>query len=116
MKTLLLDRGAWDLCMDATGNVALASEPYAQVQDTASAVRLFAGELYYGPPSQGVPWFGEGLGRQFPSQLLKARIVAAALAVPGVTAARAFLASSGARGVSGQVQITTAAGQAVVSI
>ena len=43
-KTLLLDLNAWDLVLDSSGNIALASEPYSVVQDVASALRTFAGD------------------------------------------------------------------------
>ena len=48
--SLLLDLVNWDLCVDANGNIALCTEPYADVQDAACAIRLFAGELYYDTP------------------------------------------------------------------
>jgi hypothetical protein len=41
--TLLLDRAIWDLSLDANGNIAIATGPYAIAQDVASAVRR--GEL-----------------------------------------------------------------------
>lgn len=116
MDTLLLDRTAWDLCIDATGNIAVASDPYAIEQDVASAARLFQGELYYGPPAQGVPYFTEGLGRAFPTQLLKAAIVTQALTVPGVLSAQVFLITVADRGVGGQIQVQTSAGPLTVTL
>jgi hypothetical protein len=47
MKTLLLVTDKWDLCLDANGNIASAEPPYARAQDVASALRLFAAELWY---------------------------------------------------------------------
>jgi hypothetical protein len=41
----LLDRSTSDLALDASGNIAVASAPYALAHDAASAIRLFAGEL-----------------------------------------------------------------------
>lgn len=116
MRTLLLNRDGWDFCIDAAGNIAVASEPYSQVQDVASAARLFVGELYYGPAAQGVPYFEEALGQPVPTQLLKARIVAAAIAVPGVKSARCFLTSIVARAIGGQIQIETDAGASIVTL
>ncbi len=115
MDTLLLDRTAWDLCVDATGNIAMASDPYSVIQDVASACRLFVGELYYGPATRGIPYFTDAFGQQFPTQLLKARLVAAALAVPGVLTAQVFLTSLAKRAIGGQVQITTASGPLTVA-
>ena len=113
MRTLLLDRGPWDLCIDASNNIAMASEPYSIVQDVACAARLFTGELWYGG-ARGVPYFTDALGRYQPTQLVKAKIVEAALSVPGVRTARVFLTSLGDRRVGGQIQITTGAGPAVI--
>lgn len=116
MDTMLLDRSAWDLCVDATGNIARAGDFYSQVQDTASAARLFLGELYYGPPTRGVPYFTDAFGRRVPTQLLRARLVDAALAVPGVHGAQCFLSGVRGRTVTGQIHIQTAAGPAIVTI
>ena len=56
MNTLLLDASAWDLVLDANGDIALAAPPYAVAQDVASAISLFLGELWY-DTTQGVPYF-----------------------------------------------------------
>ena len=110
MDTLLLDRTAWDLAIDATGNIAMASDPYSLAQDVASACRLFLGELYFGPSKQGVPYFTDGLGRSFPTQLLRSKLVEQALTVPGVTGAKVYLTSASKRGVGGQIQFTDSDG------
>lgn len=115
MDSLLLDRGPWDLCLDAFNNIAKAGAPYATIQDVASAARLFVGELYYGPPTRGIPYRTEAAGRPYPTPLLKARIVAAAMAVPGVTGARCFLTKVENRAIGGQIQIETTAGPAIVN-
>lgn len=109
MKTLLLDTVAWDLVLDVHGDIAAASDPYARAQDAASAIRLFRGELWF-DTSKGVPYFSEILGKAPPLGLLKARLVQAALTVPGVKAARVVIASVSGRNVTGQVQVTDAAG------
>ena len=46
-QTLLLDPLKWDLVVDAAGNIAVASPPYALAQDAASSIKLFSGECYY---------------------------------------------------------------------
>jgi hypothetical protein len=38
MNTLFLNPGPWDLTLDASGNIALAAEPYSLAQDAASAI------------------------------------------------------------------------------
>lgn len=110
--TLLLDRTVWDLCLDAKGNIALASEPYSQAQDAASAVKLFAGELWY-DTTKGIPYFGQILGRPPPVQFMKAQFVAAALSVPGVVAAVCYLSSITGRQISGQLVLTNRTGAQV---
>ena len=112
MKTLYLVPDSWDLTLDSAGNIALASEPYALAQDAASAIKTFAGEVYYNT-LLGVPYFAEILGVAPPVELMKARFVEAALTVPGVVTAKAFIASIRHREVSGQVQVTAASGQTV---
>jgi len=104
MQTLLLDILTWDLAVDVAGNIAVASDPYAQAQDAASAIKLFEGELYY-DTSQGIPYFSQIFGYSPPVSLMKAYFVQAALAVPGVVKARCFITSYADRLVSGQVQI-----------
>lgn len=116
MDTLLLNRANWDLCIDARGNIAMATDNYAIIQDVASRVRLVTGELYYGPADDGVPYFTDGLGVYYPTQLLKSRIVAAALQVPGVTGAAVFLNSVVDRAITGQVQVQTAGGPLVITL
>ena len=108
-STLLLSRAPWDLCLDAAGNIAVATAPYALAQDAASAIRLFLGEGWY-DTTIGVPYFQQILG-QYPSvAFIKGELVAAALSVPGVTAASVFLTGLAHRKLTGQVQITDAAG------
>jgi hypothetical protein len=111
MKTLLLDPKTWGLLLDAQGNLALASDPYSLAQDAASAIRLVLGELWY-DVNQGVPWFSDVLGKRPPVSLIQAKLVEAALTVPGVTSAKVFISSIEGRLVRGQVQIVTDAGLA----
>lgn len=109
MQTLLLDVDTWDLTIDGAGNIAVASEPYALAQDAASAIKLFIGELYY-DTSQGIPYFEQIYGKSPPLSLMKAYFNEAALSVPGVVSAKTFITSWIDRVVTGQVQVTDAAG------
>lgn len=113
MNTLLLDQTRWDLCLDASGNIAMAAEPYAIAQDAASAMRLFLAELYYNT-ARGVPYLSQILGRFPPASIVKERMVRAALTVPGVTGALCNLTSLRNRTLSGQVLVTTATGTLTV--
>lgn len=109
MKTLLLDQGDWDLVLDLAGNIAVADAPYAVAQDVASAVRVFAGELWYST-QEGIPYFGQTLGAQLNLQFLRSQIEAAALRVPTVVSARCLFASLTDRVLTGQIQIIDATG------
>ena len=106
--TLLLDTLLWDLTLDASGNIAVATAPYQLAQDAASAIRLFQGELWY-DTTQGVP-YQNILAQNPPLSLLKQQLVDAALTVPDVVSAQCFIASVSGRGVTGQVQVTNSSG------
>jgi len=100
--TLLLTVDQWDLCLDAGGNIAVASPPYALAQDVASALRLVFGELWY-DDSKGVPYFDLVLGHTPPVNLFRQLMVDAALTVPGTVSAQCTITGFEDRTVSGQV-------------
>ncbi len=108
MNTIFLDAVEWDLRLDSAGNIAMASEPYSLAQDAASAIRTFLGEVYF-DTTLGVPWLTEILGHNPSLALLKARMVEAALTVPGISGAQCFLTAISHRRLTGQVQVTSAA-------
>lgn len=110
MDTLLLDVSRWDLVLDAAGNIARASRPYAVAQDVASAIRLFLAELWY-DTSKGVPYFQEVLGRTPALTEFQALMVDAALTVPGVVNVRCILSGFEGRTVTGQVVFTDDSGE-----
>lgn len=110
-NTLLLDQGAWDLVIDAAGNIAMASPPYALAQDVASAVRLFLGELWYDTP-KGIPYFEDVLGHLPPLTLLISYIEKAALTVPGVVSAQCIISAFDSRQISGEIQFIDETGAA----
>lgn len=110
-STLLLDTLTWDLVIDLNGNIAKADEPYALAQDAASAIKLFQGELWYNVVP-GTPYWTQVLGQAPPPiSLMKAAFEKAALTVPNVVAARAFITSFTHRTIGGQVQVSSKAGQ-----
>lgn len=113
--TLLLDRDGWDCALDASGNIARATEPYSQVQDAASAVRVFEGEAYFNT-TLGVPYWTDVLGRHQPTQIMRARAQQAALTVPGVIDATAVLVTLPNRTLGGQIQIRTATGELGITL
>lgn len=105
MNTLLLDRTAWDLVLDAAGNIAMASNPYAVVQDVASAIKLFKGELFYNK-APGVPYWQDILGHRPPLALVREHVQRAALTVPGVSGALCTLTKFDDRALEGYVEVT----------
>ncbi len=109
MKTLLLDRTAWDLVLDANGDIAVAADPYALAQDVASAIRTFLGEQWY-DKKQGMPYWQSILGKQPPVALVKAQVEQVARTVEGVASAQAIIVSTAGRTIFGQVQVTDTAG------
>lgn len=113
MQTLLLDGVTWDLLVDAAGNIALASDPYSIAQDVASALKAWAGEVYY-DTTLGVP-YQNILGQQPPASYVKTQMIAQAKTVPEVTGAVCFLQALEDRTLGGQVQVTTAA-NGVISV
>lgn len=110
MKTLLLDNTEWDLLLDAAGNLAIAIDPYALAQDVASALKLFAAELWY-DTSKGIPYFQDVLGRTPPVTFFQELMVAAAMSVPGVVSAECTIQAFENRTVTGQVLFRTSTGQ-----
>lgn len=109
MDTLYLN-SSWDLCLDLSGNIAQAASPYALAQDAAAAIRTFVGECWY-DATQGTPYWTQTLGQAPPLELVRAGLLAAALTVPEVVAARVYFSGFVGRVLTGQVQITNAAGE-----
>ena len=110
-NTLLLDQSAWDLVLDASGNIALAQPPYALAQDVASAVRTFLGELWY-DTTQGVPYWTQILGKLPSSSLLIELINQQVLSVSGVVSSQTTVTSFSptTREVAGQIQFVDSSG------
>ena len=112
--TLLLDVVTWDLVLDASGNIAIATPPYSLAQDVATSVRTMLGEVWYNQ-SLGVP-YKQILGvAPVPLVLLKAQCVAAAETVPGVYNAAMTVSGFVNRILTGQIAFTDASGNAFVA-
>lgn len=112
--TLYLSPDTWDLALDSSGNIAVAANPYELAQDSASAIRTFLGECWY-DTTVGVPYWSQILGKWPPIELVKARIAQAAMTVPGIVAAKVYIASMNNRTVTGQVHVTDSAGTVTAS-
>jgi hypothetical protein len=109
MRTLLLDRTAWDLVLDASGNIASGTDPYQIAQDVATAVRTFQGECWY-DTTKGIPYFQQILGQWPPLATVRAYVEKTALTVPGVAKAQCTFVTLSERALTGEIQITDAAG------
>jgi hypothetical protein len=109
MRTLALDIDTWDLVKDSHGNIAVADVPYALAQDAASAIKLFAGELWY-DTTKGIPYFDAVFGQAPALENIRGLLVGAALTVPGVARAVVYFSDFTGRTLTGQVQITAADG------
>ncbi len=116
--TFLLDWSTGDLCLDASGNIAVASAPYAIAQDVATQLSTFLGECWY-DTTQGVPYWQQILGKRPPASLIVSLLEAQALNVPDVATAAATIGGIGtqtamvvARGILGQMIITDTEGGA----
>jgi hypothetical protein len=112
--TIYLDPLGWDLVIDATGSIAMASDPYSLAQDAASAVRAFEGEVWY-DTTAGVPYWTQILGHPVPLSLIREAIRTAALTVPGVTGAAVYFDGLADRRLTGQVQVSSATGTAAAT-
>lgn len=111
MKSMLLDRTVWDMVLDTAGNIAVATEPYAIAQDVACACKLFQSECWY-DTNKGVPYFSQILSHWPPLAVVRARLVEAALTVPGVVTAQVVITSFQNRTLSGRVEFIDTAGAA----
>lgn len=103
-NTLLLDQSAWDLVLDASGNIALGGAPYSVAQDVAAAVRTFLGECWY-DVAQGLPYWQQVDGKYPPLSFVSQKIVDAAMTVPNVASARVVFTGFQGRTLTGQIQI-----------
>lgn len=104
--TFLLDQSSNDLCLDAFGNIALASAPYAIAQDVATQLKTFRGECWY-DASQGVPYWQQILGLKPPVSLIVSELETQALLVPDVETVSASIGgTTKSRNAVGQVIVT----------
>ncbi len=104
MTTLYLDPDSWDLTLDATRSIALASAPYANAQSVANACRLWRGEAPYNT-DRGIPYQDQVLGQLPPQRQLAGWYEGEALSVPGIQSATAVLQFAN-RALTGQIQCT----------
>lgn len=111
MKTLFLHPDTWDLCLDVSGNIAVASDQYAIAQSVANKCRVFMKDLYYSQ-QDGIPYLEKILGRnRFSLSLYRQYLQDAALSVPGVVTAKVELSTANDRVVRGRILFTDTNGR-----
>ena len=109
--TLFLD-AQWDLTLDAGGNIATVTGPYAVAQNVANAVRLFTNDAYF-DANRGIPHFDIELGHVPPYSILRTRILEAARAVEGVSDATVTFDDPVDRVLGGEISLTLTTGETV---
>ncbi|MFV4845148.1 hypothetical protein ACNJKD_01580 [Edwardsiella tarda] len=80
-RTMKLDTETWDLTLDGSGNLAIASGGEAVAQDVASACLVFSGECYY-DNTLGIPWKQDVLGKSPSSGFIATKMQAEAKKLP----------------------------------
>jgi len=103
-NTLLLDQDAWDLVLDANGDIALAGAPYSIAQDVASATRTFLGECWY-DNALGIPYWRDTLGYLPPMSLVRQRIIDQAMTIQNVVTADVSFTAFENRQLTGNIYI-----------
>ena len=111
MNTLFLMPNSWDLTLDASGNIAIASSTYQQAQDIASECRVFVKDMYFSQ-SEGIPYLEDILGKgRYPLSLYRRHLHERALLVPGVESANVKLALPNGRNLVGAIEFTNNKGK-----
>lgn len=107
--SLTLDLDNWDLTLDAGGNIATSTGPYAIAQNVANAVRLFTNDAFY-DPDRGIPHFIVDLGFLPQESVVRSRVGAAARGVEGVVTAQVENLALEERVLTGNIRLTTTDG------
>lgn len=105
MDSLLFDPEKWgELLVDASGNIAVTSNPYRIAQDVTTAVKLFKYDLWY-DISEGVPYLTEIYAKKDRLTLLKDYLEKQSLLVVGVDTALVTIISFTEREVKATILI-----------
>lgn len=110
--TAALDANSWDLQLDANGNVVMAKETNAIVQNVCNEGRLFTGDAYF-RFEDGIDWFTDQLGEPVQEAVTSENLRTAALAVPGVLSVDSVTINElnqKTRTLHGTIEITTEGG------
>ncbi|WP_433977535.1 hypothetical protein [Erwinia sp. E_sp_B01_9] len=107
-KSFQLDTDEWDIRLDSSGNMAIASNPYAVSQDVACSCSTFLGEAWY-DTTLGIPYYERILGHWPGTQLINTKMATEAKKLPYVQSAFCTTTvGKNTRAVSGVMTITDA--------
>lgn len=105
-STLYLDPRTWDLDLDTSGNIAVATSTYQRAQDIASSCRVFTQDMYY-RQSEGIPYSEQILGRsRYPIGLYRSELYRRAMSVDGVVSVNINLNQLKDRELTGMIEFT----------
>lgn len=98
------------MVLDAAGDIACASEPYAVAQNVASAIRTFTGDCWYAQ-NKGMPYWRQILGHYPPMALVRDRITSEAMKEDDVAQVRVQRLDAAGRVLTGEVLVIDTNGQ-----
>ncbi|EUD08450.1 hypothetical protein [Providencia alcalifaciens] len=111
MKTLFLLPDTWDLTLEVSGNIAMASDQYAIAQSVANKCKVFMHDMYYSQ-NEGIPYLEKILGKnRYSLSLYRQHLEDAAMSVDGVVSAKAELSTANDRVVRGRLIFTDKQGR-----
>lgn len=106
MRTLFLMPATWDLALDSSGNLAIATDEYQQAQDIATSCRVFYGDDFYNK-TDGIPYVESILGQSnFPLALYQQHLHDRAMLVPEIVSVEVRLNEVKNRVLSGSIIFT----------
>ncbi|MXV44385.1 hypothetical protein GS501_04900 [Saccharibacter sp. 17.LH.SD] len=111
MTSLQLDADIWDIGLDGTGNLALATGQLSVLQDVCSAVQTWLGEVIY-DLNLGVPYSDELMGGSEAIAFYASDVEDTAGQVPGVSSATCYsLSLTPTRRLTGVLAVTMTNGE-----
>lgn len=106
MRTLFLMPATWDLTLDSSGNIAVATEEYQQAQDIATSCRVFYGDDFYNK-TDGIPYVESILGQsKFPLALYQQNLHDRSMLVPEIVSVEVRLNTLQDRVLTGSIIFT----------
>jgi len=113
--SLPLSNADWDLTLDSSGDLSMATPDESLAQDVACAIRTFLGECWY-DVSLGMPYFQSIFGKRPPSSFVKARIVAAAKTAQDISGVDVTAIALSNRAITGTVVVTRIGSTAPITV